>query len=251
MNSSSVLFLTCLLLGRLGLAEDPGPKQADFFATETVQDIQLEVKPADLERLAALAKENDIMVLSDEIYIRFLYEGEHHSIASFPGMREKTIILDGFSKTYAMTGWRIGYGVMPIELIEPISRLATNSVSCTAAATQIAAVEALDGPQEASYDMVAEFKRRRDIIVDGLNAIPGIECPMPAGAFYVFPSIEGTGMTSRQFANSLLEDYGVACLAGESFGQYGAGCVRFSFANSSENIELALDRIAAMVNARS
>ena len=142
----------------------------------------------DLERLAELATEHDLTVLSDEIYIRFLYEGEHHSIASFPGMRDRTIILDGFSKTYAMTGWRIGYGVMPTELVEPISRLATNSVSCTASATQIAAVEALDGPQDASNDMVAEFKRRRDIFVDGLNDIPGLRCPMPAGAFYAFPT---------------------------------------------------------------
>ena len=204
----------------------------------------------DLERLAELATEHDLTVLSDEIYIRFLYEGEHHSIASFPGMRDRTIILDGFSKTYAMTGWRIGYGVMPTELVEPISRLATNSVSCTASATQVAAVEALDGPQDASNDMVAEFKRRRNIFVDGLNDIPGIRCPMPAGAFYAFPNVEGTGMTSRDFADTLLESYGVACLAGESFGEYGTGCVRFSFANSEENIRLALGRIEEMVRAR-
>ena len=204
----------------------------------------------DLERLAELATEHDLTVLSDEIYIRFLYEGEHHSIASFPGMRDRTIILDGFSKTYAMTGWRIGYGVMPTELVEPISRLATNSVSCTASATQVAAVEALDGPQDASNDMVAEFKRRRNIFVDGLNDIPGIRCPMPAGAFYAFPNVEGTGMTSRDFADTLLESYGVACLAGESFGEYGTGCVRFSFANSEQNIRLALGRIEEMVRAR-
>ena len=204
----------------------------------------------DLERLAELATEHDLTVLSDEIYIRFLYEGEHHSIASFPGMRDRTIILDGFSKTYAMTGWRIGYGVMPTELVEPISRLATNSVSCTASTTQIAAIEALDGPQNASNDMVAEFKRRRDIFVEGLNDIPGIRCPMPAGAFYAFPNVEGTGMTSRNFADTLLESYGVACLAGESFGEFGAGCVRFSFANSEDNIRLALERIEEMVRAR-
>ena len=201
------------------------------------------IEKEDLRALADLAKEHDIMVLSDEIYIRFLYEGEHHSIASFPGMRERTIILDGFSKSYAMTGWRIGYGVMPLELVEPISRLSTNSVSCTASATQIAAVEAMDGPQDASYSMVAEFKKRRDIIVNGLNRLPGIRCPMPKGAFYVFPNIEGTGMTSRQFADGLLEEGGVACLAGESFGEYGNGCVRFSFANSAANLEGALERI--------
>ncbi len=204
----------------------------------------------DLERLAELAVEHGITVLSDEIYVRFLYEGEHHSIASFPGMRDRTIILDGFSKTYAMTGWRIGYGVMPTELVEPISRLATNSVSCTASATQMAAIEALDGPQDAPNDMVAEFRRRRDIFVGGLNDIPGIRCPMPAGAFYAFPNVEGTGMTSLGFADTLLRDYGVACLAGESFGEYGSGCVRFSFANSEENIRRALERIEDMVRAR-
>ena len=208
------------------------------------------IEKDDLESLASLAEENGIAVLSDEIYIRYLYEGEHHSIASFPGMRDRTIILDGFSKSYAMTGWRIGYGVMPLDLVEPISRLSTNSVSCTAAATQIAAVEALNGPQEPSYAMVAEFKKRRDIIVSGLNGIQGIVCPVPKGAFYAFPSVEGTGMTSRQFADGLLEDEGVACLAGESFGEYGGGCVRFSFANSAENIERALERIERFVAAK-
>ncbi len=205
------------------------------------------IKKNDLGRLADLAKEHGIIVLSDEVYIRFLYEGEHHSIASFPGLKDQTIILDGFSKSYAMTGWRIGYGVMPLELVEPISRLITNSVSCTPAATQIAVIEAMNGPQEPSYEMVAEFKKRRDIIVNGLNRIPGISCPMPKGAFYAFPNIEGTGMTSREFADRLLDDYGVASLAGEAFGRYGNGCVRFSFANSAENLERALDRIERFV----
>ena len=154
----------------------------------------------DLERLSELAREHDIIVLSDEIYSKFLYEGEHHSVSTFPDMRERTIILDGFSKSYAMTGWRIGYGVMPLELVEPISRLATNSVSCTASFTQMAALEALSGPQDDSYAMVAEFKRRRDIIVEGLNQIKGIRCRVPKGAFYVFPNIEDTGMSSQQFA---------------------------------------------------
>jgi aspartate/methionine/tyrosine aminotransferase len=201
----------------------------------------------DLEALAAIAKENDIIVLSDEIYSRMLYEGEHHSVSSFPAMRDRTIILDGFSKTYAMTGWRIGYGVMPLELVEPISRLGTNSVSCTASFTQMAALEAMNGPQDEAYAIVAEFKKRRNLIVDGLNGIPGIRCPMPKGAFYTFPNIEGTGMTSRQFADGLLEEAGVACLAGEAFGDYGNGCVRFSFANSAENIEKALERIERFV----
>ena len=204
-----------------------------------------------LEALADLARENDIVVLSDEIYSRFLYEGEHHSITAFPGMRDRTIILDGFSKTYAMTGWRIGFGVMPLELVEPISRLSTNSVSCTASFTQMAVMEAMDGPQDDAYHIVDEFKKRRDIIVNGLNEIPGIVCPMPKGAFYIFPSVTGTGMTSEQFADGLLMDAGVACLAGESFGQYGAGCVRFSFANSAENIERALERIDRWVRSRS
>ncbi len=201
----------------------------------------------DLERLAQLAIENDIPVLSDEIYSGFLYEGEHHSISSFPNMRERTIILDGFSKSYAMTGWRIGYGVMPLELVEPISRLVTNSVSCTAGFTQMAALEALNGSQDDVHSMVAEFKRRRTIIVDGLNSIKGIRCPLPRGAFYAFPNIEETGMSSRRFADDLLNEAGVACLPGESFGQYGNGFVRFSFANSAENIEKALARIEDFV----
>ncbi len=201
----------------------------------------------DLERLSELAKQHDIIVLSDEIYSRFLYEGEHHSVSSFPDMRERTIILDGFSKTYAMTGWRIGYGVMPPELVEPISRLATNSVSCTASFTQMAALEALSGLQDDSYAMVAEFKRRRDIIVEGLNQIRGIRCRVPKGAFYAFPNIEDTGMSSQQFADDLLNKGGVACLTGQAFGEYGDGFVRFSFANSAENIEKALERIESFV----
>ncbi len=201
----------------------------------------------DLGALAEMAVERDITVLSDEIYSRFLYEGEHHSITAFPGMTARTVILDGFSKTYAMTGWRLGYGVMPLELVEPISRLVTNSVSCTASFTQMAALEALDGPQDDADAMVAEFKRRRDIIVNGLNRIPGIRCAMPKGAFYVFPNVEGTGMSSRDFADRLLQEAGVASLAGESFGQFGEGYVRFSFANSAQNIEKALDRINRFV----
>ena len=201
----------------------------------------------DLLQLSELAKKHDIIVLSDEIYSKFLYEGEHHSVSSFPDMKERTIILDGFSKSYAMTGWRIGYGVMPLELVEPISRLATNSVSCTASFTQMAAMEAISGPQDDSYTMVAEFKKRRDIIVEGLNQIKGIRCRVPKGAFYAFPNIEETGMSSQQFADDLLSKAGVACLTGQAFGEYGDGFVRFSFANSSENIEKALDRIESFV----
>ena len=201
----------------------------------------------DLERVAEIATAHDIPVLSDEIYSEFLYEGEHHSISVFPGMRERTIILDGFSKSHAMTGWRIGYGVMPMELVEPVSRLVTNSVSCTASFTQMAALEALSGPRDEMDEMVAEFKKRRSVIVEGLNSIRGIRCALPRGAFYAFPNVEETGMSSRQFADELLTEAGVACLPGESFGEFGDGFVRFSFANSTENIEKALERIESFV----
>lgn len=204
-----------------------------------------------LRQLADLAVEHDLWVLSDEVYIRLLFEGKHHSIASFPGLSERTIILDGFSKTYAMTGWRIGYGVMPDELVGHFSKLNTNSVSCAPPAVQVAALEALRGPQDETYEFRDQFKARRDVFVTGLNDIPGIRCPMPNGAFYAFPNIEGTGMTSRMFADGLLQDYGVAALAGESFGEYGNGCVRFSFANSTENLTRALQRIAEFVQANS
>lgn len=201
----------------------------------------------DIEALAKLATEHDLLVLSDEIYNQFLFEGEHVSIASVPGMRDRTVILDGFSKTYAMTGWRIGYGVLPMDLVEPISRLVTNSVSCTASFTQMAAIEAIDGPQLSVTSMVAEFKKRRDIIVEGFNNIPGITCALPKGAFYAFPNVTGTGLSSQIFADRVLEEAGVACLAGEAFGKYGDGFARFSFANSAENIEKALNRIDSFV----
>ena len=204
-----------------------------------------------LEALSELAKENDITVLSDEIYSRFLYEGSHHSIASFPDMIDRTVILDGYSKTYAMTGWRIGYGVFPDDLVEPISRLVTNSVSCTASFTQRAAIEATNGPQEDSNRMVEEFKKRRSIVVEGLNNIKGIKCAIPSGAFYAFPNVEGTGMSSSDFANKVLEEAGVAVLAGESFGKYGTGHIRISFANSTENLVAAIDRIQKFVESKS
>ncbi len=205
------------------------------------------ISEQDMSTLAELAIANDIVVLSDEIYIRFLYEGSHISIASFPGMKDRTIILDGFSKSYAMTGWRIGYGIMPDELVEPISRLVTNSVSCTASFTQMAALEALTGSQDGSYNMVEAFKSRRDVIVDGLNSISGIRCLKPKGAFYVFPNIQDTGMNSKDFAERLLSQGGVAALAGEAFGEYGKGYLRFSFANSMDNIEKAIGRIDQFV----
>lgn len=198
----------------------------------------------DLKAIADAAQKHDFMILSDEIYIRILYEGEHVSIASFPGMKERTIILDGFSKTYAMTGWRLGYGVMPAALAAHISRLQTNSNSCTATFTQYAGIEALRGPQDESLKMVAAFKERRDVIVDGLNRIPGIRCVRPKGAFYVFPNIQGTGMKSKPFADYLLDTAGVAALSGTSFGAYGEGFLRLSYANSVENLRKALERIA-------
>jgi aspartate/methionine/tyrosine aminotransferase len=197
----------------------------------------------DLEAISEIAIERDIMVLSDEIYSRIIYEGEHYSIASIPGMQERTIILDGFSKTYAMTGWRLGYGVMPEWLAVQVAKLMTNSNSCTAAFTQWAGIEALMGPQEEVYKMVEAFRKRRDVIVEGLNEIPGFRCLKPKGAFYVFPNIEGTGMDSKSMEDYLLEEAGVAILSGTSFGEYGEGFVRLSYANSVENIEKALKRI--------
>lgn len=205
---------------------------------------------ADLEEVARVAEEHDLMVLTDEMYDRIIYEGEHVSFLSLPGVQDRTILLNGFSKTYAMTGWRLGYGVMPEELAVHITRLMTNSNSCTATFTQWAGVEALRGPQDASYEMVEEFRRRRDVIVPGLNAIEGIRCQNPKGAFYVFPNIEGTGMDEVEFADYLMVEAGVAVLAGTSFGEYGKGFVRMSYANSVENIKKALTNIKAALAKR-
>jgi aspartate/methionine/tyrosine aminotransferase len=200
----------------------------------------------ELKEIAEIAAKHDIPVLSDEIYSRMVYDGEFASITAFPGMSvsERTIILDGFSKTYAMTGWRLGYGVMPKDLAAHISRLMTNSNSCTSACTQYAGLEALKGPQDESYRMIAEFKKRRDVIVAGLNKIPGIRCHNPQGAFYVFPNITGTGMKSKEMEQFLLHQAGVATLSGTSFGKYGEGFIRLSYANSIANINKALDWIA-------
>ncbi|MBM2846155.1 MAG: aminotransferase [Bacteroidetes bacterium] len=198
----------------------------------------------DLKKIAELAVERDLIVLSDEIYSRILYDGfQHTSITEFPGMVERTIILDGFSKTFAMTGWRLGFGVMPESLVPFVSQLQINSNSCTSSFTQMAGVEALIGQQKDVEVMVQEFKRRRDVIVDGLNAIPGFRCHRPLGAFYVFPNTAGTGKTSRFLADYLLNEAGVACLSGTAFGRFGEGFLRFSYANSVENIQLALERI--------
>ncbi|MEM1552617.1 MAG: pyridoxal phosphate-dependent aminotransferase [Candidatus Bathyarchaeia archaeon] len=202
----------------------------------------------DLKVIAdCIAKRDDVIVLSDEIYSRIIYEGTHESIASLPGMKEKTIILDGFSKTYAMTGWRLGYGVMRKDLAEKIAQLMINSNSCTCAFVQMAGVEALKGPQDSVDKMVAEFKKRREVIVSGLNNIKGITCKKPKGAFYVFPNIKEVGKTAKEFSDYLLNEAGVAVLPGTSFGKYGEGYLRISFANSIENIKKALDRISKAI----
>ncbi|HLF04753.1 MAG TPA: pyridoxal phosphate-dependent aminotransferase [Dehalococcoidia bacterium] len=202
----------------------------------------------ELETIAGLVRRwPNLYVMSDEIYKDILYTGEHHSIAAFPGLTDRTIILDGFSKSYAMTGWRLGYGIMPQELVPHVVRLAVNSVSCAATFSQRAAIAALDGPQDAVQAMAAEFAQRRRLITDGLRRIPGVRCPEPEGAFYAFPSIQGTGLTSRQFEDRALSEAGVALLSGAAFGEYGEGYVRLSYANSQENIHKALDRLDKFV----
>ncbi len=202
---------------------------------------------SDLERIAAVAIRHDLVVLADEIYGRILYEGAHTSITELPGMLERTIVLDGFSKTYAMTGWRMGYAILPAPLVAPFSRLIINSVSGTSAFQQIAAVEALTGPQTEVDAMVAEFRARRDLIVDGLNSIAGVSCLRPAGAFYVFPDISGTGLSGDEAADRLLHSAGVSVLSGSAFGTVGADHLRISYANSRERISTALERMRSVL----
>jgi len=197
----------------------------------------------DIAAIARAIGDRNIMVLSDEIYSRLIFEGEHHSIMSVDGMKERTILLDGFSKTYAMTGWRMGYGVMRADLAAQISRLMTNSNSCTASFTQIAGIEALRGPQDMVDTMRTEFQKRRDVMVAGLNKIKGFSCRLPKGAFYVFPNITKTGWPSKKLADAVLDDAGVAALSGTAFGDFGEGYLRFSVANSIDNIEKALGRV--------
>jgi aspartate aminotransferase len=201
----------------------------------------------DLEFIADIAKKNDIMVLSDEIYSRIIYEGEFHSIASLPGMKERTVILDGFSKTYAMTGWRLGYSVSNKELAKHFVKLATNSFSCVATFVQHAGIEALKGPQDAVEEMRKKYEERRNLIIKGLNEIPGFRVKMPKGAFYAFPNIEGTGKTSKEISDYLLNEAGVATLPGTSFGAYGEGFIRFSYATSLDNIKEGLKRVKEAV----
>jgi aspartate/methionine/tyrosine aminotransferase len=209
------------------------------------------LEKSDLARIAeALRKFPDCWVLSDEIYRRITYvDGQLPSIVSEPGMKERTIILDGFSKTYAMTGWRLGYGVMPEPLVAHVARLQTNSNSCTAGFTQIAGIEAIAGDQTKVNDMVAEFRRRRDTILQGLNQIKGFRCKIPKGAFYAFPNITGTGRKSKELENLLLNEAGVACLSGTSFGEFGEGYLRFSYANSLPNLQKAVARMKGVLGA--
>ena len=197
----------------------------------------------DVREIARIAVEHDLVVLADEIYGRLQYEGEPLSIATLPGMAERTITLDGFSKTFAMTGWRLGYGIVPEWLAPSFSRLVINSVSCTNAFTQVGAIAALTGPQDAAQAMRTEFIARRSLIVEGLNAIPGVNCVLPHGAFYAFPNFSSFGRTSNQIADHLLYDAGVCGLSGTAFGSYGEGYLRFSYANSREKISAALERV--------
>jgi aspartate aminotransferase len=205
----------------------------------------------DIAAIAAILRDRDVVVLSDEIYSRMSYGRAPVSITTFPGMLEKTIILDGFSKTYAMTGWRIGYGILPSFLVDAVNKLMVNSNSCTASFTQRAALAALKGPQEPAEEMIAEFRKRRDIFVAELNTIPGFRCPMPEGAFYAFPNIETTGWKSKALADELLNTTGVACLSGTAFGAFGEGYLRFSYANSTDQLREAASRIRSFFATKS
>jgi aspartate aminotransferase len=205
------------------------------------------LSPEDIKGIVDLVRGRSIWVLSDEIYSDILYDGKHHSILNHEGMDQQTILLDGFSKTYAMTGWRLGYGVMPKDLATQVSRLATNCNSCVTSFVQRAGIAALTGPRDSVDAMTREFHRRRDRIVQGLNQIPGISCVRPHGAFYVFPNITGTGLTSEVAAARILDEAGVAVLSGTAFGRHGQGYLRLSYANSYENIERALERIDGFV----
>ncbi len=203
---------------------------------------------SDLTAIAELAQKHHFYILTDEVYSRLLYEGTHQSILSLPGMKDQTILIDGHSKTYAMTGWRLGYGVAPREIADKITQLTINSNSCTATFTQIAGIEALTGPQTFVTQMVREFRKRRDVIVDGLNGIDGISCIKPLGSFYVFPNVKKLPLSCEKLADLIMDDVGVALLPGTAFGKYGDGYLRLSYANSLENIEDALHRIQTAIS---
>jgi aspartate aminotransferase len=222
---------------RLVLLNSPGNPTGGINAPET------------LAHVAQAAREHDLWVLSDEIYGRLVYGGEAPSVVQLPGMAERTIIADGFSKTYAMTGWRLGFGIMPQSLAGRMDLLLTHSVGCTATFTQFAGLEAIRGPQGEVDAVVAEFRRRRDRIVEGLNAIPGIHCPMPQGAFYAFPNVKAFGRPAAELAGYLLQEAGVAVLPGTAFGRNGEGYLRLSYANSMDNIVRALGRMARALGA--
>lgn len=201
----------------------------------------------DCEAIAEIAIRRDLTVLSDEVYWAIRYDGKHASVLDVDGMAERTILLDGWSKTFAMTGWRLGFGVFPEALVEPVTRLVINSVSCTSAFSQHAAIAALTGPWEPVDAMVKEFRQRRDVVVEGLNRIPGVSCVEPAGAFYAFPRVKEIGLPSKAIEDRLLDQAGVACLSGTSFGRYGEGYLRLSYANSVENLRAALDALGVTV----
>ncbi|HZU13197.1 MAG TPA: pyridoxal phosphate-dependent aminotransferase [Chloroflexota bacterium] len=220
-----------------------GPRTKMIVINSPSNPVGANIGRPDLERVAEAVRGRNILVLSDEIYSRMLYDDDFCSIASLEGMAEKTCVLDGFSKTYAMTGWRLGYGVMPLWLAPQVTRLVTNSTSCTATFVQMAGVEALTGPQQSVTSMVNEFRRRRDLVIPGLNDTSGVTCAVPQGAFYAFPNIARTGLSSREAADLLLYEAGVAVLAGTSFGSNGEGYLRLSYANSYENLERALGRM--------
>ncbi len=234
------------------LAEKITPKSKMIILNSPANPTGGVLTAGDMKEIAALAIKHDLWVLTDEIYWQILYDGEHASIFPIDGMKERTILLDGHSKAYAMTGWRLGFAVAPKELADHLVKLMNNSSSCTAAFTQVAGIAALEGPTGPTEEMVSEFRRRRDVIVDGLNAIPNVTCKKPRGAFYVFPNVKAYTSAER---NSLwLQDYimdkaGVACLAGTSFGSFGEGYLRFSYANSIENIQKALDRVGEALKA--
>ncbi len=202
-----------------------------------------------IDELAGVLADHDCWILSDEVYSEMAYDGNHHSIASHEALRDRLILLDGFSKTFAMTGWRLGYAAVPTPLVEPLTRLFINCHSCTAPATQLAGVAALEGPWDAVHAMLDEFKVRRRLVVDRLNALPGVSCVEPAGAFYAFPNITGTGLRARELQDRLLEEEGVAMLAGTAFGEFGEGYMRVSYANSRENLAAALDKVHGFLEA--
>lgn len=240
----------------LGFAPDPEELQSLFSPRTRLLILNSPGNPCGgvipeetLEVLARLAAESGAAVLSDEIYKDFSYDQSHTSITRYPEIRDSTIVLDGLSKSYAMTGWRVGYALLPEPLVEPVSRLITNTVSCTAAFSQRATIAALTGPQDALRAMVTEFRARRDLIVEGLNRLPGVTCARPGGAFYAFPNITGTGLSSGDFENRLLQEAGVSLLAGTSFGAFGEGYARISFATSQDDLREALVRMEQFLTA--